>query len=633
MEPRHATQAKRFRLLKKPASFHPMMRALWTAVLCLAMFGCQHGASQTGPEQTGPTQEPITPEGAKAFVARVNAELKPLRAAWERAEWVKATYITEDTEILAAAAHAEVMAYMGETVAEAQRFEGLDLDPETARALLLLKVSSTLPAPKDPALRTELAGIAAELGSMYGRGKVCEAGVCQSLGELSQTLAHSHDDHALLKAWTGWREVSKPMRVKYERFVQLANQGASELGFHDLGELWRAGYDMSPEAFFAENDRLWADVKPLYEALHCYVRRKLGETYGADKVPADQPIPAHLLGNMWAQEWGNIYNLVAPYPKTPRVDLTQNLVQKGLKPLQMVKMAEGFFKSMGLSPLPQTFWERSMFTKPRDRDVVCHASAWDVDYNNDLRIKMCIEVNAEEFTTIHHELGHNYYYSYYYKLPILFQQGANDGFHEGIGDTIALSVTPAYLKTIGLLDTLPPDNEEALINQQMQDALDKIAFLPFGKMIDQWRWEVFSGKIKPADYNKAWWALREKLQGIRAPTERSEADFDPGAKYHVAGNVPYTRYFLARILQFQFHRALCKAAGHQGPLHTCSIYRSKAAGERLKAMLRLGASRPWPDALEAISGERQMDASALVEYFAPLSNWLNTQNAGHKCGW
>ena len=285
-----------------------------------------------------------------------------------------------------------------------------------------------------------------------------------------------------------------------------------------------------------------------------------------------------------------------------------------------------------MDPLPETFWERSLFTKPKDREVVCHASAWDVSYDNDLRIKMCIKVDEEDLITIHHELGHNYYYMYYHTLPALYQQGAHDGFHEGIGDTLALSVTPGYLQKVGILGAVKK-NDKALINLQMKEALDKIAFLPFGKLIDQWRWDVFSGKVPADKYNEAWWALREKYQGIKAPVARSEADFDPGAKYHIPSNVPYTRYFLARILQFQFHQALCKEAGYTGPLHECSIYGSKAAGDKLKAMLAMGASAPWPKALAAITGSEQMDASALVTYFQPLMGWLEKQNEGRQCGW
>jgi len=415
--------------------------------------------------------------------------------------------------------------------------------------------------------------------------------------------------------------------------VELSNEGAHELGFADLGELWRTGYDMTPAQFEQDTDRLWGQVKPLYDQLHCYVRARLQQRYGKDVVPDGKPIPAHLLGNMWAQEWGNVYPLVQPYQVEGSLDVDGALARKGFDAERMVKVGEGFYTSIGLDPLPKTFWERSLFVKPRDREVVCHASAWDVTFSNDLRVKMCIKPRADDLVMIHHELGHDYYFHAYYRLPVLFQQGANDGFHEAIGDAIALSVTPAYLKKVGILDAVPPEDEKGLIDVQMRDALDKIAFLPFGKLIDQWRWDVFSGKVKPGDFNAAWWALRRKYQGVDAPVARSEADFDPGAKYHIPANVPYTRYFLARIYQFQFHRALCKAAGHQGPLHTCSIHGSEEAGKRLQAMLAMGASRPWPDAMQALTGQREADASAILDFFAPLKKWLEEQNRGRRCGW
>src|SRR5262245_47810444 len=415
------------------------------------------------------------------------------------------------------------------------------------------------------------------------------------------------------------------MRPRYERFVALANQGARELGFADMGALWRSGYDMPPDAFAAEMQRLFAQVKPLYDSLHAYVRRRLAEKYGPKVVPPNGPIPAHLLGNMWAQQWANIYPLVAPPSGDPGYDLDALLAAKKVDERELVRYGERFFTSLGFAPLPETFWERSLFVKPRDRDVVCHANAWDVDNDQDLRIKMCVTVGAEDFVVVHHELGHNFYQRAYRTQPYLFRGGAHDGFHEAIGDAIALSVTPDYLVKVGLLEKAPgPESDIGLL---LRRALDKVAFLPFGLVIDEWRWKVFSGEIAPADSNRTWWQMRLARQNIAPLISRTEADFDPGAKFHVPANVPYARYFLSYILQFQFHRALCQAAGQTGPLHRCSIYDSKAAGERLARMLEMGRSRPWPEALKALTGESRMDAGALLEYFAPLQKWLDTQDS------
>jgi len=491
-----------------------------------------------------------------------------------------------------------------------------------------------IPAPRHPAEGAELARINASLQADYGKGKWCpdaDASKCLNMDQLEKVMASSRDPEELKRAWIGWHAIAPPMRERYERMVVLGNKGARELGFGDMGAQWRSNYDMPPEKFAAEIDRLWEQVRPLYVSLHTYVRTKLREKYGAGAVPANGPIPAHLLGNLWAQGWTNIYPLVAPPKADPGYDLTEILKSRNLAATDMVKFGERFFVSLGFDPLPETFWKRSMFTRPRDRDVVCHASAWSLDFRDDLRVKMCIQINDEDFTTVHHELGHNFYQRAYNRLPPLFQSGANDGFHEAVGDTIALSITPDYLHQIGLLSAAPSDSGDLAF--LMKHALDKVAFLPFGLLIDQWRWKVFDGEIKAADYDKAWWELKKKYQGVAPPVERNEADFDPGAKYHVAANVPYTRYFLAAVYQYQFHRALCKAAGFTGPLHRCSIYGNKAAGARLKKMLEMGQSKPWPDALEAISGERDLDASAILEYYAPLKKWLDEQNAGHPSGW
>lgn len=575
-----------------------------------------------------------TVEEAKQFTQRVDSDLRKLWTARERAMWVSQNFITGDTQAMAAAEEERSAAYMSKAIGEATRFDGLDLPPDVARQLKLLRLAETAPAPSDPKERAELAELGVWLTSEYGKGKYCPErlkGECLTLDDLSKIMSKSRDYDKLLDAWKGWRSISPPMREKYARYVELGNKGAKEIGFSNMGALWRSGYDMTPADFEVDVERLWRDVRPLYDELHCYVRARLSKKYGSERVPESGPIPAHLLGNMWAQEWTDLYDMVEPYPGQASLDVTKALKAKKYDAKKMVELGEAFFTSLGLDKLPKTFWERSLFTRPRDRDVVCHASAWDVGGQGDLRIKMCIEPTEQDLITIHHELGHNYYYLYYKTLPALFQAGANDGFHEGIGDTLALSVTPAYLKKLGLL-AQAPENEKAELNHLMKMALDKVAFLPFGLLVDKWRWDVFSGRIKPAEYNSSWWALRKKYQGVTPPIERSESDFDPGAKYHIPGGTPYMRYFLARIYQFQFHKALCDAAGHKGPLHTCSIHGNHAAGDKLKRMLSMGASKPWPEAMRAVTGGDRADAGPMLEYFAPLRKFLEAQNKGKKCG-
>jgi peptidyl-dipeptidase A len=499
--------------------------------------------------------------------------------------------------------------------------------------LHVLLIGATLPAPRDADRQRELSEIIARLRSTYGSGRWCRSeDECFTLPQLERVLADSRDYDAQLEAWTGWRTVSRPMRADYVRFVELMNEGAGELGFDDAGQLWRAGYDMDADEFRDVADTLWTQVQPLYEQLHCHVRATLVEQYGDERVPPQGAIPAHLTGNMWAQSWEHLYPWLEPYPGVSDLDVTAALREQEYDAVRMTRLAEDFFVSLGMPQLPETFWERSMLTQPRDRDVQCHASAWDMDLEGDVRIKMCIEPTHDMLTTVYHELGHVYYFLLYNHLPPLYQSGAHDGFHEGIGDTLELSLTPQYLQRIGLVGDYTP-SPQAVVNQQMQLALAKIAFLPFGKLVDEWRWDVFAGNTPPERYNARWWELRERFQGVAAPVARTEEDFDPGAKFHVPNNTPYTRYFLSHILQFQFHRALCEAAGHDGPLHECSIYDSPEAGERLQAMLALGQSRPWQDALEQLTGSREMDATAIIDYFAPLMGYLEGQNQGRQCGW
>src|SRR5579863_10493845 len=569
---------------------------------------------------------------AEQFINQAEARLNDIEVKAARASWVQENFITDDTEALSADGQDQLTAATTELIEQAKRFDGLSLPPELARKFKLLRLSLTAPAPKDAALRKEMTQIGASLDADYGKGKYCrKPDDCLDITAIETIMGDSRDPNELKDVWLGWHKVGAPMRQRYARFVQLSNQGARELGFKDTGALWRAGYDMPPDQFSAEVERLWQQVRPLYLSLHTYVRARLVKKYGPQIVPPDGPIPAHLLGDPWAQEWGNVFPILGLPENSSGYDLTQLLQAQHLDAKGMVRYGENFYKSLGFAPLPETFWARSLLTKPRDRDVVCHASAWDIDNFVDLRVKMCIQIRDVDFVTIHHELGHNMYQRAYENQPFLFKNGANDGFHEAIGDTIALAITPEYLKTIGLLGKVPSADSDIpiLLNQ----ALDKVAFLPFGLMIDQWRWKVFSGEITPADYDKAWWDLRLKYQGVAPPVARSEADFDPGAKYHVPANVPYTRYFLARILQFQFYRALCQASGYTGPLNRCTFYGSKEAGAKFNKMLEMGQSKPWPDALEALTGQRQMDATALLDYFAPLQKWLDEQNKGQRVGW
>ena len=609
-----------------------MPRRSWIVRAALAALPLVAAFAAGGSAMADAAKPAPTVDEAKRFVAQAEARLLDLWVRGQRADWVNNTYITDDTEILSAQANEAIIAETTAMAQAATRFDGMALPPDVARKLKLLKLSLVMPAPNSPRLREEETRIVTSMQSDYGKGKYCpKPGVCYDLGQLEEIMASSRDPKRLLEAWEGWRTVSPPMRDRYKRFVELSNQGARDLGFADTGALWRSKYDMSPDEFSAEVDRLWGQVQPLYTALHCYVRGKLQEKYGKELVPDGKPIPAHLLGNMWAQSWENVYDLVKPPQQGSTVDLTALVQGRKMDAKEMVRTGERFFMSLGLPALPETFWERSMLVKPRDREVVCHASAWDVDYLDDIRLKMCIKMDGEDFVTVHHELGHNFYQRAYKNQPPLFRDSANDGFHEALGDTLALSITPAYLAKIGFLPSEPKDAND--VDLLLRRALEKISFLPFGLMVDQWRWQVFSGKVTPDHYNQAWWDLARKYQGIAPPVARSEKDFDPGAKYHVAANVPYARYFLAHLLQFQFHRALSEAAGQTGPLHRRTIYGSKAAGERLNAMMEMGQSKPWPEALKAMTGSDKMDASAVLDYFAPLKKWLDEQNKGRVCGW
>lgn len=604
--------------------------------LCLPTAAYAEDAAATAQATAAkPTAAPTIAD-AEAFVVAAEKELYDYTVSAGRVFWVNSTYLTDDTNALASEAGAKGTEMQVRFALEAAKFNDVaGLSAETRRKLDKLRGGIVLPAPTTPGAATELNTIATNLQSIYGKGKGTLDGKPVNGSDIEAAMGESRNPDQLKEMWASWHDnVGAPMKDDYARMVEIANQGARELGFKDVGAMWRSNYDMSADEFAALTEKLWQQVKPLYDDLHCYTRTKLNEKYGDAVQPTTGPIRADLLGNMWAQEWGNIYDVVAPAGAGDiGYDVTQLLEAKQYDPLKMVKGGESFFSSLGFAPLPETFWQRSQFTKPADREVICHASAWDVDNKHDIRIKMCIKVNADDFTTIHHELGHNYYQRAYNKQDTLHLEGANDGFHEAIGDAVALSITPDYLVEIGLLDQAKVPGADKDLGLLLRQGMDKLAFLPFGLLVDRWRWGVFNGSIKPAGYNDAWTALRLQYQGITPPVDRPADAFDAGAKFHIPGNTPYTRYFLARILQFQFYKAACDIAEWKGPLHRCTFYGNKEVGTRLNAMLEMGASKPWPDALEAFTGSREMDGTAMVEYFAPLQTWLKEQNKGKQCGW
>jgi peptidyl-dipeptidase A len=612
-----------------------MKAIISTLALALSLAAAAPAFAQAAPT-AAPAAAP-TAADADAFIAAAEKDLFDYTVEASQVNWVNSTYLTEDTDAMASRINAIGTEKSVKYALEAAKYKDVPgLNADTKRKLDILRTGLVLPAPTKPGAATELNQIATDLQSQYGKGRgklngkeISGSDIEAEMGNLQNTPAQ------FAEMWTSWHDnVGAPMKDDYARMVGIANEGSKELGFADTGAMWRSGYDMSPEDFAKTTERLWQEVKPLYMALHTYTRWKLNEKYGDAVQPKTGPIRADLLGNMWAQEWGNIYPLVAPKGAGDLgYDVGDLLTAQGKTPLDMVKAGENFYSSLGMAPLPETFWKRSQFLKPADREVICHASAWDIDNKDDIRIKMCIKVNSDDFTTIHHELGHNYYQRAYNKQPFLYLNGANDGFHEAIGDFVALSITPQYLVDIGLLDKAKVPSADKDTGLLLRQAMDKVAFLPFGLLVDRWRWGVFDGTIKPADYNTAWTQLRTQYQGIVPPAERPANAFDAGAKFHIPGNTPYTRYFLARILQFQFYQAACKQAGWKGPLHRCSFYGNKEVGAKLNAMLEMGASKPWPDALQAFTGSREMSGKAMVDYFAPLKKWLDQQNKGKPQGW
>ncbi|CAB4030936.1 Angiotensin-converting enzyme, partial [Paramuricea clavata] len=525
---------------------------------------------------------------AESFLKNVNKILAQKGYESSVAYWAFNTNITDYNSAVQVQASLAYSKAYAEIQNIASRFDLSKLKEDTARQIKFLRNSTAL---KNETEFKEAENLGSKLSQLYSTAKVGNDSLSP---ELVGIMAKSRDYNKLLNTWRRWRDESgRKMRDIYRRFVDLKNKGASENGYTDRGQAWRGRYEVDDLGAIVE--KMWNDVRPLYLELHAYVRYKLTKVYSG-KVFEDDYIEAHLLGNMWAQNWVNIFDLLEPYKNKSSLDVTSNLKndQRYNTPLKLTKLAESFFLSLGLIRLPASFYEKSLLQKPKDREV-----------NQAMRRN-----HSQPF-------------------------GANPGFHEAVGDLMSLSVdTPTHLERLGLLKDYKSDNETD-INVLMNVALRKIAFLPFGYLIDQWRWNVFNGNIKETEYNSKWWELRSKYQGIKPPVPRSENDFDPGAKFHIPADVPYIRYFISYILQFQFHKAVCEAAQFKGPLFKCSVYNSTAAGKKIAAMLKLGKSKPWPFALEKMTGSKEMSATPIKEYFQPLQEWLVKERCSkrYKIGW
>ncbi|UYV73685.1 hypothetical protein LAZ67_11000346 [Cordylochernes scorpioides] len=459
-------------------------------------------------------------------------------------------------------------------------------DPLVRRQFQKLAVLDDDFLPKEE--HAEFFRIAAEMEDIYSQAKVDNLSLEP---DLTRIFASSRNAEDLKKYWVGWRYATgKKIRSQYVKFVEQSNEVARANGFNDRGELWREPYEsLTYEDDMAEQ---WEILRPFYLEMHAYVRMKLVKLYGEEVVKPDGPIPAHLLD---VKDFGEL------------------------------------FTSMGMKRMTPEFLHYSVLEKQEAEAMKCYTLAGTMCAEDDFCLLHCTVPTQEDLALVHHMMGNIQYFQHYANQPFALQWGANPSFHEAIGEVMELSVvTPTHLHKIGFLDKVENDTDE--INFLMFMALEKIAFLPFSYLIDLWRWDVFRGSVNKL--NDRWWQLRLQYQGLCPPVRRSETDFDPGAKNHVPGDTPQIRHFFSYILQFQLQELLCREAGHVGPLHTCDIYGSHAAGDKLAGLLRLGSSMPWQDALARMTGgSGKLDARPLLNYFAPLRRHIRESLGNSTVGW
>ncbi|XP_075996407.1 angiotensin-converting enzyme 2 [Genypterus blacodes] len=586
---------------------------------------------------------------AREFLKKFDQEASKRMYQYSLASWAYNTNITKENSDNLGAEGQSWSDFYTKMSEESQQFPLSDItDPEIKLQLISLQDKGAGALTPDKA--AHLSKVMSEMSTIYSTATVClmdDHFNCQTLEPgLEDVMANSRDYFERLHVWEGWRrEVGKRMRPLYEDYVDLKNEAAKLNDFEDYGAYWRSNYETIEEdsrykytqhQLMDDVRAIYKEILPLYKELHAYVRSKLMDVYPG-RIHPQGPLPAHLLGDMWGRFWTNLYALSVPYPHKEDIDVSKTMVAKGWTERQLFKEAEAFFMSVGLYKMNENFWNDSMLEKPDDgRKVVCHPTAWDMGNGEDFRIKMCTKVNMDDFLTVHHEMGHNQYQMAYSNLSYLLRDGANEGFHEAVGEIMSLSAaTPSHLQALGLLPVDFTSDNETEINFLLKQALTIVATLPFTYMLEEWRWQVFDGNITKDEWMQRWWEMKREMVGVVEPVPRDETYCDPPALFHVSGDYSFIRYFTRTIYQFQFQKALCEAANHTDDLFKCDITNSTAAGDKLRKMLELGRSKSWTRALDMISSEVKMDAAPLLEYFEKLQHWLvkeNKKNNRHV-GW
>ncbi|XP_007090142.2 angiotensin-converting enzyme 2 isoform X1 [Panthera tigris] len=586
-----------------------------------------------------------TEELAKTFLEKFNHEAEELSYQSSLASWNYNTNITDENVQKMNEAGAKWSAFYEEQSKLAETYPLAEIHNTTVkRQLQALQQSgsSVLSADKSQRLNTILNA----MSTIYSTGKACNPNNPQEClllePGLDDIMENSKDYNERLWAWEGWRaEVGKQLRPLYEEYVALKNEMARANNYEDYGDYWRGdyeeewtdGYNYSRSQLIKDVEHTFTQIKPLYQHLHAYVRAKLMDSYPS-RISPTGCLPAHLLGDMWGRFWTNLYPLTVPFGQKPNIDVTDAMVNQSWDARRIFKEAEKFFVSVGLPNMTQGFWENSMLTEPgNSQKVVCHPTAWDLG-KGDFRIKMCTKVTMDDFLTAHHEMGHIQYDMAYAVQPFLLRNGANEGFHEAVGEIMSLSAaTPNHLKTIGLLPPGFSEDSETEINFLLKQALTIVGTLPFTYMLEKWRWMVFKGEIPKEQWMQKWWEMKREIVGVVEPVPHDETYCDPASLFHVANDYSFIRYYTRTIYQFQFQEALCRIAKHEGPLHKCDISNSSEAGKKLLQMLTLGKSKPWTLALEHVVGEKNMNVTPLLKYFEPLFTWLKEQNRNSFVGW
>lgn len=604
-----------------------MRRLIQASLLPAVLLSIGGSCAQVAQTAASVATTVVTQADAQAYLDSYAAEFQRLYYASAQAEWESNTRIVagDSSNAVRTKAANEAYARFVGSVANIERIRGFLTQKDRLTTIqvrqfeAMLYAAANQPQTVPDVVRRRIAAETQQTETLYGYTFMVD-GKAVTPNQIDSTLRSSKDIADRRAYWEASKAVGPTLKPGIMNLRDLRNQTVQALGYPDFFTYQVSDYSMTTDEMLQMTDNLLRQIRPLYRELHTWARYELAKRYA---VPVPEQLPAHWLSNRWGQNWSD---LVSPSDGPSPDDAF-----KGKTAEWVVRSSEDFYKSLGFSALPTSFYEKSsLYPLPADASYKknTHASAWHLDLENDLRSLMSVEPNAYWWETSHHELGHIYYYVSYTRpeIPLVLRSGANRAYHEAIGSLIGLASTQRpFLVGRGLVTASAGGDGRT---QLLREALNYIVFMPWSAgVMTRFEHELYARNLPADQWNARWWELARRYQGIVPPTARGEQFADGLTKTHINDDPgQYYDYALSFALLFQMHNHIAKNILNQDPRNT-NYYGNTGVGDFLRTLMAPGASRPWRDVLRETTGQ-ELNANAMMEYFAPLYGWLQEQNRG-----